>query len=239
MSIANWKEREKEQRGNDIIDAAEKLFFNRAYDGVSMDDIASEVGLGKGTLYLYFKDKESLYYAVALRGMRILNEMHVRCSNLDAGGIDKLRALTHGYHEFAREHPQYFLMLCHVASNPSSAKGNDYVKKFTELALGNIQITSRVLEEGMTEGKVRNDLDPTEMAIFLSIIGNSILKMDPVWEVTLQANGTGRDQIWSHYLRFISPAVVTSRDSLLVDDRNDGVDIEKPWPVHVDRTNRD
>lgn len=69
------KEQEKEQRRNYILDAAEKLFFSRGYDGVSMDDIANEVEFNKATLYLYFKNKESLFFTVVLRGIRILNAM--------------------------------------------------------------------------------------------------------------------------------------------------------------------
>ncbi len=40
MALADRKEREKEQRQRDIINAAEKLFFSRGYDNVSMNDIA-------------------------------------------------------------------------------------------------------------------------------------------------------------------------------------------------------
>ena len=209
MSMVNWKEREKEQRRNDIVVAAEKLFFEMDYGGVSMDEIARKIGLGKGTLYLYFKNKESLFYAVALRGMHILNEMHLKSLNLEGCGIDKLHALIQGYFQFTQEYPEYFHMLCYAASNPSSLKNNEYAKDFTELALGNIQITSNILEEGMGEGTVRGDLNPTEIAIFLSIIGNSIMNMDPVWKITLKATGTGKDELWEHYLRFITPAIET------------------------------
>jgi len=75
VSIKEIKEQEKEQRRNYILDAAEKLFFTGSYDEVSMDDIAKEVELNKATLYLYFKNKESLFFAVVLRGTRILNDM--------------------------------------------------------------------------------------------------------------------------------------------------------------------
>lgn len=206
MSIINWKEREKEQRRNNIIDVAEKLFFNTDYDKVSMDDIAREIGLGKGTLYLYFKNKESLFYAVALRGMRILNKMHLKSLNFEGDGIDKFHALTKGYFKFTQKNPEYFHMLCYAASNPSSLD-NEYAKEFTGLALGNIQITGNILEEGMAEGTVRKDINPVEMAIFLSIIGNSIMNMDPVWKVTLESAGTKKEWIWEQYLRFITPAI--------------------------------
>ncbi|HNS26422.1 MAG TPA: helix-turn-helix domain-containing protein, partial [Methanobacteriaceae archaeon] len=45
MSIIKRREREKRQRENAIINAAEKLFFSKGYDDVSMNDIAREVEL--------------------------------------------------------------------------------------------------------------------------------------------------------------------------------------------------
>ncbi|MDZ4171628.1 MAG: TetR family transcriptional regulator, partial [Methanobacteriaceae archaeon] len=50
MSLAKWKEREKEQRQNDIIDAARKLLVDKDFDEISMHEIAGKVGLGKSTL---------------------------------------------------------------------------------------------------------------------------------------------------------------------------------------------
>ena len=72
MSLIARKELEKEQRRNDILNAAEKLFFSKGYENVSLKDIAKEVKLGRSTLYLYFENKEELFFAVVLRGTRIL-----------------------------------------------------------------------------------------------------------------------------------------------------------------------
>jgi TetR/AcrR family fatty acid metabolism transcriptional regulator len=44
-----------------ILDAAGRLFGTRRFHEVRMDDIAAEAGVGKGTLYRYFKDKDELY----------------------------------------------------------------------------------------------------------------------------------------------------------------------------------
>ena len=62
MSVADWKVQEKLQRRRYITDAAEKLFFSRGYDNVTMDDIAKEVGLTKKSRYLYFTNQESLFF---------------------------------------------------------------------------------------------------------------------------------------------------------------------------------
>ena len=65
MSIQDRREREKEQRRNDILKAAEKLFLSREYDNVSMNDIAREAGISKGTLHYYYPSKDELIYDIA------------------------------------------------------------------------------------------------------------------------------------------------------------------------------
>ena len=118
MSLAKWKEREREQRQNDIINAARKLLADRDFDEVSMDEIAREVGLGKSTLYLYFKNKESLYFAVVLRGIRIWAEMVKKEVKKGNTGLEKLILYGNANREFSNEYPDYFRLLY----SPSSIK---------------------------------------------------------------------------------------------------------------------
>ena len=66
MSKAERKEREREMRRNDIIDAAEKLFFSRGYENVTMDDLAKELEMSRAALYLSFKNKGDIYAAIAI-----------------------------------------------------------------------------------------------------------------------------------------------------------------------------
>ncbi len=101
------KEREKEQRRNDILSAAEKLFFARGYDNVTMDDIAKAVELNKATIYLYFKDKESLYFTVVLRGIIILNAMIRESESKAESGSEKLWEIGRAYSAFARQYPDH------------------------------------------------------------------------------------------------------------------------------------
>ena len=47
-----------------ILDAALTVFAERGYEGARLDDVAARAGVAKGTLYLYFKDKEALFEAL-------------------------------------------------------------------------------------------------------------------------------------------------------------------------------
>ena len=107
MPTKSRKEREKAQRRKEIIDAAEKLFFEKGYDNVSMNDISKVVELSKATLYLYFENKEELFFAIVLRGTRILNAMIRKAVEAAENGIEKVTAFRTAYHEFTKDYPDY------------------------------------------------------------------------------------------------------------------------------------
>ena len=72
MGIAERKEREKQQRREEIMQAAEEVFFSKGFEKSTMDDVAEKAELSKGTLYLYFKSKEDLHMAVARKAINLL-----------------------------------------------------------------------------------------------------------------------------------------------------------------------
>jgi TetR/AcrR family transcriptional regulator, repressor for uid operon len=57
-----------------IVDAAIVTFSKHGYDRTKMDDIAETANLSKGTLYLYFKSKEELFYAISENNIKALKE---------------------------------------------------------------------------------------------------------------------------------------------------------------------
>ncbi len=63
----SFKETQFEARELAILEATNKLLADRGYELMSMDDIAAEVGIAKGSLYKHFDSKESLAAAVMMR----------------------------------------------------------------------------------------------------------------------------------------------------------------------------
>ena len=49
------RKRDRERRRNEIIDAAERLFFSKGYDVITMDDIAADAGLARALCTLFQK----------------------------------------------------------------------------------------------------------------------------------------------------------------------------------------
>ena len=61
--------RRKDARPAEIVEAALALFAERGFAATKLEDVAARAGIGKGTLYLYFSNKEELFRAVVRQGL--------------------------------------------------------------------------------------------------------------------------------------------------------------------------
>ena len=76
MSLPEAKRRVKpaEERRQEILDAALRLFREHGFEEVTVQDVADEAGVATGTVYLYFPSKERLLYAIHVRFNQGLEE---------------------------------------------------------------------------------------------------------------------------------------------------------------------
>ena len=194
MSLGRWKEREKKQRRNDIINVARKFFADRDFNEVSMDEIAEDIGFGKSTLYLYFKNKEALYFAIELRGIQIWVEMvkdEVKKGNT---GLEKLILYINATREFSKKYPNCLRMLYSPTNNKkqfdlnklnSSEEFQEVRELFKELMFIGIDL----IQTAITDGEIRQDVDPVEAAILLSVIINGTVNMGSWSKEILESKG--------------------------------------------------
>ena len=161
MGIAERKEREKLQRRIDIIDAAERIFFGKGYDSSTMEEIAAEAELSKGTLYLYFRSKDDLSFAIFMRGSDILMKMMDDNYDEKKDGYNNLLGLAGAFILFSRKFPDYFNLFIHFESSKMKDLNIDkqqievYLKEQSPLALVGQQVA-----KGMEDGSLRDDLSP-------------------------------------------------------------------------------
>lgn len=71
--------KEAEERRNEILDTAERLFVEKGFDGTSTNDILNDIGIARGTLYYHFKSKEDILDAMIerLTGRLIANASEI------------------------------------------------------------------------------------------------------------------------------------------------------------------
>jgi len=167
MGISERKEREKEQRRNDIVDAAEMIFQEKGLRAATMDEVAEKAELSKGTLYLYFKSKEDLAFAISLRGISILTRLFQDAVASDNNGKQKIRDIGYAYTRFFEEHPFYSQMIGHT-SEMNTGEDLPFKLKCGQEGRKTFEIMIAALQQGMGDGSIRKDIDPVATALLLS-----------------------------------------------------------------------
>jgi TetR/AcrR family transcriptional regulator len=193
MSLGKWKEREKKQRRKDIINAARKFFVDRDFDDVSMDEIAEDIGLGKSTLYNYFKNKEALYFAIELIGIQIWVEMVKEEIKKGNTGLEKLILYINATKEFSKKYPNCLRMLYSPTSNKQldrdKLNSSEEFKEVRELFKELMFIAIDFIQTGVNDGEIRPDVDPVEATILLSVIINGMVNMGSWSKEILESKG--------------------------------------------------
>ncbi|MDX2430370.1 MAG: TetR/AcrR family transcriptional regulator [Bacteroides sp.] len=159
MGIAERKEREKQQRKEEIIQAAEQVFFSKGFEQSTMDDIAEKAELSKGTLYLYFKNKEDLHMAVARKGIILLRSITLNASEGAGNAIEKLQHMGWACVEFSKSHPDQMksiLTLEGLESGSISYTRSDVQNLiYNESTVGTV---IQLVEQGVAEKLIRSDI---------------------------------------------------------------------------------
>ena len=72
MAVKERKSRIRKKQ--EILESARQLIEQKAYEEITMEDIAATVSLSRPALYLYYKNKAEIYLALLTRGLQELNE---------------------------------------------------------------------------------------------------------------------------------------------------------------------
>lgn len=192
MTLAERRQREKDQRRESIINAASGLFFKKGYDKVTMDDIASEAELSKATLYTYFKDKESIFFAVVNQGSKIFDSLikkeEERLKNNDV----KFGAIKNASKQFILEYPDYARASFYFRSGIfelSTDMDNADAKEVIEFNKMCYEQGLSDLKAGIETGLVRKDINPVVIIALCILIFDSFSSMNPDIRRILTNNG--------------------------------------------------
>ena len=178
MGIAERREREKEQRRSDIVDAAERTFFSKGIAIATMDDVAEAAELSKGTLYLYFRNKEDLYLAIILRAISVLQERFASAANSQTKGLEKIEAIGRAYFSFYKDHPDYYNAMLFFESyivDPDTDPG--YGVECANQSNKTFAICAAAVQAGIDDGTIRADVDPMKTALTLYGLSTGLLQI--------------------------------------------------------------
>ncbi len=154
-----------ESKQGEILAAASKIFAARQYHEVLCDEIAAEAGIGKGTIYRYFRTKEDLYFATILQGYEAINESLATAIAAEATPARRLERIARELFEYFWDR-RYFYSLLYRNEQRFLAQEGRLQKNREHL----VKIVEQTIREGIESGVFRRVDTKTAAELFLGMI---------------------------------------------------------------------
>tara|TARA_B110000046_G_scaffold28165_1_gene29044 strand:- start:206 stop:898 length:693 start_codon:yes stop_codon:yes gene_type:complete len=160
---------------NLIVDAAERVFSVVGFKNAKMENIATEAGITKVTLYSYFQSKENLYLALTFRGLQLLNDKYYQTIDQykNSKGIDCVVALIETFMDFCSDNYlyseallDYFALVRSTSAGKNTAKltvatkESIYYTKLLDIQNLPFKLTVKEIQRGQQDGSIISKIDP-------------------------------------------------------------------------------
>jgi len=107
MGVPERKARNRQDMRDRILQSAHKIFVTKGFDDVSIRQIAEDIEYSPATIYLYFKDKNEIFYALHTEAFKVFNEYVAEIIAIP-DPFDRLIALGRKFIAFALKYPKYY-----------------------------------------------------------------------------------------------------------------------------------
>lgn len=144
--------KDAEERRNEILDVAERLFCAKGFDNASTNDILKEIGIARGTLYYHFKSKEDILDAMI---ERLTNQMVAKASAIALDeSIPVLERLTRTMMSLNVDN-ELGDMIMEQVHRPQNALMH---QKLENMLLGRVnKLVTKIAEDGIKQGIMQTD----------------------------------------------------------------------------------
>ncbi len=150
MSNRNGSNFEDPEKRQAILDQAIQVFAEFGFRGTDVQVIADRAGVGKGTVYRYFHNKEELFWATTFEVMQNLRRHIFEAMDSVEGVCNKLRTSSIAYAQFFEANPQYLEVF---VQNRAEFRGTA-PESHREYQREMIQEVEKILQEGIESGEI-------------------------------------------------------------------------------------
>ncbi len=176
--MATRRDHDPEARRLSILDAARELYFTKGIKGIRMEAVAKNAKIAKGTVYLYYPNKETLIAGLLLEGINVLGEYlkDGYAEEQQLSSEDRIRQLSKAYFQFSKDHPSYYRLVSAYdrggLENSVSQEINDQIFDASSASLAWI---TRSMREGVASGEFHPGRARDRTGIFWAAMHGAIM----------------------------------------------------------------
>ena len=159
--VTNPRERERKRRR--ILDTALKIFSTKGYSPTVLEEIAQEAGIAKGTLYLYFRDKEDLFYNTIMNVIEKLIGILKEKIDDTMNPMQILRDVAFIQLSFFSRNRDFFALFQTLHNDLLLFSHKQLFSHLMKRRQELIDYEHEIVERGKRQGLIRKDIDTAEI----------------------------------------------------------------------------
>jgi len=163
-------DQEYQQRREQLLCVAGKIFREKGYDGASMNDFAKAIGIDRASIYYYISGKEELFQAIVYEAVRANVLMIEAIRDGDDAPPDKVRKLIIGLMKSYETHYPYLYVYVQEDMARISASSTAWAREMRKLSKRFDEATLDIVEQGIREGTIDAKGASAQMVAF-AIVG--------------------------------------------------------------------
>jgi len=181
MGVRERKEREREQRKQEILSSARKVFATLGLEHTSMERIASEAELSKGTLYLYYKNRDELILGLIGEELDELNKVLAKVVARKESADKKMLHCVSAFYKFSMEHQVMYRAMTQLnvreLMNCSEGEGSEAQLNFQRANNELFEMMKSVVQEGVDAGvyHLEHSVEYIVIQMILSLKGTLVV----------------------------------------------------------------
>jgi AcrR family transcriptional regulator len=170
------------RRSDEILAAAVDLFASHGFAATDVQQIADKAGVGKGTVYRHFTNKDKLFLAAADLGLRQLKDAVNQSADGQGNALERLRGGVMAFLRFFREHPEFVdLMIQERAHFRDRESPTFFGRKDDEMTCQWRDEFKGLIEQGILRPlPVEHLMDFIEQSLFGAVLVHFLGKRDPL-----------------------------------------------------------
>lgn len=174
MARPTRKERERERRQSEVLEAAEAVFADKGFHDATVQEIAERAEFSVGSLYNMFEGKTELYYKlVEMRAEQYADQVRSSIEGL-SDTLQKINAIIEAKIEFFDRNQRFFQIFARATGGEQQGPPLGISRKARAIYRGYMELVGGVLEQGIREG-VLVDIDPLLATALVEGMTNAII----------------------------------------------------------------
>lgn len=150
------KRESPESRMRQIIAAADLVLLEVGIDRFTVDQVIEKAGIAKGTVYVYYKNKDEMLAELGAKALNLLHATFKEATEKHDSYIDKIKAICFAHYDYTKKYSAYSDLISYM----ERPEFDIHIQEYINISYDLTDFVVNLVKAGQATGEIKKDIDP-------------------------------------------------------------------------------